>query len=65
MCSVTGDTILHEMGHALGIGTLWSLNNVINNAETEYTGVLGAEGYCRQVSPPALHSVWTGFVNVG
>lgn len=28
-------TVLHEMGHVLGIGTMWSLNGIVNAAGTE------------------------------
>ncbi|WP_148618613.1 M8 family metallopeptidase [Mariniblastus fucicola] len=32
------DVILHEMGHVLGIGTLWTTNNLYNNGSGQYTG---------------------------
>ncbi len=32
------DVILHEMGHVLGIGTLWTTNNLYNSGTGQYTG---------------------------
>lgn len=55
------DTVLHEMGHALGIGSVWELNGVIDtvagdasphrgllslrNGEYHYTGSNGLRGF--------------------
>ena len=33
------DVILHEMAHVLGIGTLWTNNNLYVNGSGQYTGV--------------------------
>lgn len=35
------DVIKHEMGHVIGIGTLWELNNVYTDGTGEYTGAEG------------------------
>lgn len=42
------EVILHEMGHVLGIGTLWELNNYLSGKGTSdprYTGALAVEEY--------------------
>eukprot|EP00037_Helgoeca_nana_P025457 m.278666 g.278666 ORF g.278666 m.278666 type:complete len:472 (-) comp26954_c0_seq3:74-1489(-) len=56
-----GDVILHEMGHVIGFGTLWTLDEqtdpfystatrLVNSDQTFYTGALGAAMYCREVT---------------
>lgn len=35
----------HEMGHVLGIGTLWGLNEVYADGTGEYTGAFGLAAY--------------------
>jgi hypothetical protein len=39
------DVIQHEMGHVLGIGTLWSLNNVYVNNTGQYQGASALAQY--------------------
>ncbi len=42
------DVILHEMGHVLGIGTLWSFKGLITGrggADPYYTGPAGRDGF--------------------
>lgn len=39
------DIMAHEIGHALGIGTLWEENNVYVNGTGQYTGVFGVAAY--------------------
>lgn len=58
------DVILHEMGHVLGIGTLWEVNNVYDpngptsidpdTSETvgHYTGAEGLAGYQAEFNRP-------------
>jgi hypothetical protein len=41
------DVVLHEMGHILGIGTLWADRNYVLNpgsANPRYTGTAGVQG---------------------
>jgi hypothetical protein len=43
-----GDVVLHEMGHVLGIGSLWSTNGILINPGTsspQYTGAGGQQGW--------------------
>lgn len=47
-----GSVILHEMGHVLGIGTIWSLKGLLQNPssagsplDTHYTGANGIAGF--------------------
>ena len=37
--------VLHEMGHVLGIGTLWKSNHLYVADSGEYTGVAGLQAY--------------------
>ncbi|MEM7625943.1 MAG: hypothetical protein AAF333_09960 [Planctomycetota bacterium] len=39
------DIIAHEIGHALGIGTLWDDNGLYVNNSFQYTGVFGLTAY--------------------
>ncbi|HET7602106.1 MAG TPA: leishmanolysin-related zinc metalloendopeptidase [Gemmatimonadales bacterium] len=42
------DVVLHEMGHILGIGTLWADRNYVLNpgsSNPRYSGTAGVEGY--------------------
>ena len=39
------DVILHEMGHVLGIGTLWTINDLYDNGTGEYDGANGVAQY--------------------
>lgn len=39
------DVILHEMAHVLGIGTLWTTNNLYVNNSGQYTGANGLAQY--------------------
>ncbi len=39
------DVVAHEMGHILGIGTLWTNNHVYTNGTGQYTGPLGVAAY--------------------
>ena len=43
----------HEVGHVLGIGTLWNVNNVYVDGTGEYTGEAGLAAYQRDVDPDA------------
>jgi len=38
-------TILHEIGHILGIGTMWSLNNLLENDQLKYSGTNALREY--------------------
>jgi len=46
------DVILHEMGHVLGIGTLWNLNNVYANNTGNYTGAAGLARWKTEYNRP-------------
>ena len=37
--------ILHEMGHVIGIGTLWGSNNLYTNGTGQYTGATALAAY--------------------
>ncbi|MGI9455834.1 MAG: PEP-CTERM sorting domain-containing protein [Aeoliella sp.] len=39
------DVVVHEIGHILGIGTNWTLNNVYTNGTGQYTGQHGVAAY--------------------
>lgn len=36
---------MHEVGHIIGLGTLWSANNLYNFGSGEYTGAFGLAAY--------------------
>lgn len=48
------DVIVHEMGHVLGIGTLWDfgLNDVYVDGSGEYTGAAGLAAYQDEFNQP-------------
>ncbi len=48
------DVVTHEMGHVLGIGTLWDfgLNNVYKNGSGEYTGAAGLARWKTEYNQP-------------
>ena len=49
-------TVLHEMGHILGIGTMWNVNGLLNN-DGQYIGSAGLREYrkvCRNDKIPFL-----------
>ena len=45
--------ILHELGHVLGIGTLWEANGVYVNDSFQYTGASALERFQRDFDPDA------------
>ncbi len=45
--------VLHEMGHVLGIGTLWTNNNLYVNGTGQYTGANGLAQYQTEFDPSA------------
>jgi len=47
------DVTAHEIGHILGIGTLWTDNGVYVNGTGEYTGAFGLAAYKKEVEPRA------------
>ncbi len=47
------DILAHEVGHALGIGTLWSSNGVSTGGTGQYTGVHGVRAYQLEFDPLA------------
>lgn len=47
------EVIEHEMGHVLGIGTLWDLNNVYVKDSGEYTGEQGLAEWQEEFQPGA------------
>ena len=46
---------LHELGHVLGIGTLWTYNNVYVNGSGEYTGAFALDAYQSEFDPSATY----------
>lgn len=46
------DVIMHEMGHVIGIGTLWTWNNVYVNGTGMYTGAAGVAAYQTEFGQP-------------
>lgn len=46
------DVITHEMGHVLGIGTLWTYNNVYTDGSGQYTGAAGVSTYRTEFNQP-------------
>ncbi|MGB7934202.1 MAG: peptidase [Gammaproteobacteria bacterium] len=44
-------SILHEMAHVLGFGTLWELNSVYVNGTGQYTGAAGLAAYQMEFDP--------------
>jgi hypothetical protein len=44
--------ILHEMGHVLGIGTLWTQNGLYVNGTGQYTGANGLAAYRTEFNQP-------------
>lgn len=46
-------TIRHEVGHILGIGTLWDLNGVYTDGSGRYTGANALEAFRNEFSPAA------------
>ena len=49
------DTVLHEMGHVLGIGTLWELNGIVNAAGTERGLLQNRRGLFQYIGRNGLH----------
>lgn len=47
------DILGHEIGHALGIGTLWSANGVSTAGTGQYTGTYGVRAYQKEFDPLA------------
>ena len=47
------DVILHEMGHVLGIGTLWVTNGLYSNGSGTYLGANGLAQYQTKFNPNA------------
>ena len=46
---------LHEIGHVLGFGTLWELNNVYTDGTGQYTGAFGLAAYQDEFDPLASY----------
>ncbi|MFP6656341.1 MAG: PEP-CTERM sorting domain-containing protein [Myxococcota bacterium] len=47
------DVIVHEMGHVMGLGTLWELNGVYIDGSGHYTGAAGLAAYRAEFDPSA------------
>ncbi|MCA9235212.1 MAG: hypothetical protein KDA44_07060 [Planctomycetales bacterium] len=47
------ELIAHEVGHVLGIGTLWTTNGLYSNGTYQYTGVHGVAAYQAEFTPPS------------
>lgn len=46
------DVIKHEMGHVIGIGTLWTTNGLYTNGTGQYTGAYGLAEYKTEFNQP-------------
>ena len=46
------DVIKHEMGHVLGLGTLWTFNNVYVNGTGQFTGARALEEFKVEFNQP-------------
>lgn len=51
---IDGDTIIHEIGHVLGLGTYWSGNGLYVPGSGEYTGENALAAYRNEFDPDAL-----------
>lgn len=49
------ELIAHEVGHALGIGTLWATNGAYSFGSFHYTGVHGVAAYRAEFDPLATY----------
>ncbi|MCP4191968.1 MAG: hypothetical protein GY768_15255 [Planctomycetaceae bacterium] len=49
------ELISHEVGHALGIGSLWDDNQLYNNHSGRYTGQYGLQAFRMEFSPQASY----------
>jgi len=49
------ELLAHEIGHVLGIGTLWSSNGVYTNGTGRYTGQYGLAAYQADFDPTATY----------
>lgn len=47
------DVIMHEMAHVMGLGTLWTFNDVYVAGSGEYTGAFGLAEYQNEFDPLA------------
>ena len=47
------DVILHEMGHTIGVGTLWTSNSVYSRDTGQYTGAMSLAAYQNEFDPTA------------
>ncbi len=47
------DILAHEIGHAIGIGTLWTSNGVSTPGTGQYTGIFGVHAYQKEFDPLA------------
>ncbi len=46
------DVIRHEMGHVLGLGLLWTFNDVYVNGSGQYTGAAGLAAFRQEFNAP-------------
>jgi len=49
------DTVLHEMGHVLGIGTLWELNGIVNADGSERGLLQNRNGLFQYIGRNGIH----------
>ncbi|MDG2383723.1 MAG: hypothetical protein P8N76_18770 [Pirellulaceae bacterium] len=49
------ELISHEVGHALGIGSLWDANQIYRSQSGRYTGQYGLQAYRTEFAPDATH----------
>jgi hypothetical protein len=51
------DVILHEMGHVIGVGTLWTNNGLYVNGTGQYTGANALARFRTEFNQPAATSI--------
>ena len=51
--NVLDEVMIHELGHALGFGNLWTSNDVVVNGTGQYTGEFGLAAYREEYDPDA------------
>jgi hypothetical protein len=59
------ELLAHEVGHALGIGTLWITNNVYQNSNFQYIGQHGAAAYAAEFNDGLLFAPIENAGNAG
>ena len=59
------ELLAHEIGHVLGVGTLWNANNVYQFGTFKYTGQYGVAAYLAEFGQPILYTPVENAGNAG